>query len=131
MAGVILLIAASCLIISFRDGRMSDVAPVSRRDKYRYSGFSIVYLGEVSLSPPLYIGIALAALAIILINQNIAKLESDVRTRRSSIIIAFVSGLAFGVYFSILSLGAHETNFWIVNHRQHHPYEFAASVFAF
>jgi drug/metabolite transporter (DMT)-like permease len=112
LAGVALLAGLALLAYAFRDGRISEVSPIIGVTSVMVPVIFSLCQGA-RFSAPVYLGIGLAIVAIATINRTIT--HQDI-SRRSHVplIAAMGAGLGFGLFSTILSVAAHETNFWII-----------------
>ena len=109
LAGVVGVLAVGLLYAALTRGQMGIVSPITAV----LSGAVPVVVGLVlgeSLSILAVVGIAAAAVAVVLVSR-----ESGVHrsTPARAIVLAFASGLAIGVYLSVLGTAPANSGIWV------------------
>ncbi len=116
VAGVVLLGGLAMMLIALRDGRMSEVAPVMA-----VTGVSVPVLFSLCVGRrfdvPVYGGIALAILAVALINRKAEGQEQPKATPRRArlpLLLGFTSGAAFGLFNILVAQAASTPGIWVL-----------------
>ncbi len=109
LAGVVGAVAMGLLYAALTRGQMGIVSPVTAVLSGAVPVVVGLALGE-SLSPSAMVGIAVAAIAVVLVSRQTGTHRA---TPVHAILLAFASGLAIGAYLSVLGTAPADSGIWV------------------